>query len=595
MRSLARHPDLGLSVDVDHQSRRRLEEGLVGTEGPLRDKSTGLELTHPDTTGLLVEMALAGRFAPHYVLDPAAGYGNFLFEAATQSPTIERLVGFETDPKAVIAARGRLWEFASRGVELELHEQDALDAEITKESFDLVICNPPYVRIHRMQEQRESFRKRFETASGRFDLYFLFFELATKALRSGGRLAFITSNKFMTTTSGGALRHHLRENYAPLRIVDFRDASPFKAAVLASVVVLEKAGKYRGGARVVELERVASGGEPGSLAQLAVDPVPAFVKVPRLGAPPLLARSQSSAIREWGQSSAPWHLGGQGAYTTTRLLDSAPRQLGNLLPRFTVGIKSTADQVFIKPFDEATALSGIVEMELLHPLVRGGTIRRWHTTWDASNGYDRYVLYPHVQDARGRTVATDLERYPMAKAFLESHREELESRKYVTAAGRRWFEIWVPQKVDVMNTARKLVFPDFATSNTFALETTGSFVGSSAAFAIPRSEATNEDLFFLLYLLNSPLYDYLHKRHFGTSILARRYRYWTQHVSKYPVPWPTAALRKELADQALAAASTGVEPECHLERAVSAFPLTKSEQALTVKEVSDWLAHRSPS
>jgi adenine-specific DNA-methyltransferase len=573
--------------------RRRLEEGLLGIGGgPERDKQTGLELTHPDTTSLIVEMALAGGFRPRSVLDPAAGYGNFLYEAAAQDDAIERLVGFETDAQIAAAARARLWEFANRGVSVEILTADALLADMPTSDFDLVLCNPPYVRIHRLLDQKAELRKRFDTATGRFDLYFLFFELATRALRPGGRLAMITSNKFMTTNAGAALRGHLRSNYVPLRILDFKDASPFKAAILASVLVLEKAKGHRPVmARFIELERVRDG-SASELRHLARDPVPDYVEVRRLGAESVIARTESKAIRDWSRDAKSWHFASSGSTGTFEMLSENSGNMAKIFRKFSVGIKSTADDVFISPFDEEAARSGIVERDLLHPLIRGKSVGRWATHWDPGNGYDRYVLYPHREGERGRTIAVDLDQYPLARAFLGRHQSRLASREYVIAGGRAWYELWVPQRVQTMTSPRKLVFPDFATNNTFALDFSGAFVGSSAAFGVPISAIDDEDLWYVLYLVNSPLYEYLHKRHFGTSILAKRYRYWTRHVAAYPLPWPASATRRALANEARQASSTLIEPSDYLGTALAAFFLDSSQRRAAELEVTEWLDRR---
>ncbi len=43
--------------------------------------------------------------------------------------------------------------------------------------FDIVIGNPPYVRVDQIkQEDREIYKESFKTANGKYDLYYLFFE-----------------------------------------------------------------------------------------------------------------------------------------------------------------------------------------------------------------------------------------------------------------------------------------------------------------------------------------------------------------------------------------------------------------------------------
>jgi adenine-specific DNA-methyltransferase len=566
---------------------RLLEHALVDENGPLRDKATGLELTHPSITNLIALMALSDGFSPRRVLDPATGFGNFLYEVGCLSDSVTELVGYETDQRAAEVARGRLWEMATRGVRVDVRHEDALLAPIEAGSFDLVISNPPYIRVQRMGEATATLREKYETASGRFDMYFLFIELATRALASGGRLAMITSNKFMTTNAGRSLRDLLTREFTPLRIVDFRDASPFKAAVLPVVLILERTRSSTNRGRWVELERMGVAREtqaPGVEA-LAADPVPATVVVPHLGGQAMLASVESYPISDWRRGGQPWHhTSGDEDDVESLVMDGFPT-FGKMFAKFSVGIKTTADDVFITPFDEGTASSGLVERALLHPLIRGQTIRRWRVSWDADNGYDRYVLYPHRASAQGRTQPVELDAYPLAKAFLEQHRARLEARPYVIAAGRRWYEIWVTQRVATLMAPKKLVFPDFATRNSFALDYTGAFVGSSAAFGVPRDGVDDDDLWYALYLANSPLYDYLHRRHVGTSILAKRLRFWTGHVAKYPLPWPKRTLRIELAASAKRAAEAGEEPQDYLERSVASFGLAADDELRVARTV----------
>ncbi len=75
---------------------------------------------------------------------------------------------------------------------------------------DAVIGNPPYVSIEQLSAaEKEVYRRDFVTARGRFDLYTLFFERALGCLRPGGRLVFITPEKFIYVESSRALRRHI--------------------------------------------------------------------------------------------------------------------------------------------------------------------------------------------------------------------------------------------------------------------------------------------------------------------------------------------------------------------------------------------------
>jgi len=83
--------------------------------------------------------------------------------------------------------------------------------------FDLIIGNPPYVSIEGIIERdKDYFRKEFETAYNRFDLYFLFFEKSISLLKNNGKLVFVTPFKFLFVDSAKKLRkffsnHHVQK------------------------------------------------------------------------------------------------------------------------------------------------------------------------------------------------------------------------------------------------------------------------------------------------------------------------------------------------------------------------------------------------
>ena len=75
-----------------------------------------------------------------------------------------------------------------------------------KDGFDVVIGNPPYVNVEKIDPKVKAISKSFRTAHLKYDLYVLFFEKAIDALRPNGTLSFITSNKFLSQGYGLKLR-----------------------------------------------------------------------------------------------------------------------------------------------------------------------------------------------------------------------------------------------------------------------------------------------------------------------------------------------------------------------------------------------------
>jgi type I restriction-modification system DNA methylase subunit len=97
--------------------------------------------------------------------------------------------------------------------------------------FDVVIGNPPYVRIHEIpRDQKDYYWTHYVSASSQFDLYQLFYEKALGLLKMDGDLGFITSNKFCITRYGKVLREYIFDNYDVTSIVDVSNLNVFKDA-----------------------------------------------------------------------------------------------------------------------------------------------------------------------------------------------------------------------------------------------------------------------------------------------------------------------------------------------------------------------------
>jgi adenine-specific DNA-methyltransferase len=75
------------------------------------------------------------------------------------------------------------------------------------DGFDVVIGNPPYLRVDKIEKTfRNKLNQIYSVCTGKYDLYFLFYEKGILLTKSKGTLCFITPNRFTTTDSGEVLR-----------------------------------------------------------------------------------------------------------------------------------------------------------------------------------------------------------------------------------------------------------------------------------------------------------------------------------------------------------------------------------------------------
>jgi SAM-dependent methyltransferase len=167
----------------------------------------GFVPTPPAVVDLMVEMLFAER-APKptdSVLDPGCGTGEFidgiLRWCRERAIALPQITGVEADSRHLPVLASKFAHVRS----VRIEHADFLEPSFSQ--FDFIVGNPPYVSILGLSsEEKSTFRQRFETARGRFDLYLLFTEQALRRLRKSGRLVFITPEKFLYVETARPLR-----------------------------------------------------------------------------------------------------------------------------------------------------------------------------------------------------------------------------------------------------------------------------------------------------------------------------------------------------------------------------------------------------
>jgi REP element-mobilizing transposase RayT len=99
-----------------------------------------------------------------------------------------------------------------------------------KGGFDVVIGNPPYVRLETMKDISEAMSKmNYKTFEKRGDLYCLFVEKGFDLLKPKGVISFIMPNKWMQAGYGKSLREFFLQ-YELNQLIDFGDIQIFEGA-----------------------------------------------------------------------------------------------------------------------------------------------------------------------------------------------------------------------------------------------------------------------------------------------------------------------------------------------------------------------------
>ncbi len=104
--------------------------------------------------------------------------------------------------------------------------------------FDVVLGNPPYVRMELLKEIKPWLQEHYKVVSDRADLYAYFFELGLKLLKPNGMLGFISSATFFKTGSGEPLRRYLQTHATLKKVVDFGDLQVFEGVTTYPAILI---------------------------------------------------------------------------------------------------------------------------------------------------------------------------------------------------------------------------------------------------------------------------------------------------------------------------------------------------------------------
>lgn len=579
------------NYDLSGKSFEELKEDLFSllTDGIDLDsrKKSGSERTPNDIINYMLDLIgyRGQQILGKTITDPACGTGTFVAQIVDRLvdavPDEERdsithifidegcVKAYDTKPSnvfvtkviivAILAKRGCLSDIddvAKLISNLPVYCRDYLTVH---EKTDYVIGNPPYIRLQNLSnENREYIKKNFASATGRFDIYTCFLENGNKNLSSEGKLCLITSNKFLTANYGVGIRDYLSETGCVRKIVDLFDTKFFGAAVLPAITLCANTEDTDSpveyiGVKTTDKDAESSCDNTMELFEFIENKMTSNKAYIRFGDKVLEISRSLVSIPKGGKT---WNFSSVDENDIKHFMEAkAMCRLSDLM-EICVGIKTTADTVFVKPMTLDFIEEKSFEENVIFPLIQSFDVERWKITWGESKR-DRYILYPH-RECEGNMEAIPLNEIPNAAIYLEECADVLKKRTYLMESKTRsWYECWVPQKLSKFRQA-KIVTRDIVSHNSFAYDGDGRLCQGNTFFLIRRPESIfnmnfsslNEKdyYYFLLGLLNSHAMEYYQKMISG-CLYSQKYRYTSTNLNRWPIPEFDTMSAKMIADK----------------------------------------------
>ncbi len=237
---------MGRSIDMLESDRIVIQDSLDAAKTQNERNKLGQFATPPTLAREILTHAkgLAADHPKIRFLDPAIGTGSF-YSALRQvftSNEVTAAVGYEIDRHYGQPAI-ELWKDSR--LDLRIADFTSVDPD---DEYNLIICNPPYVRHHHLTNQEKNrLRDRSRVASGcrlsgLAGLYCHFITLSHAWLSRGGVAGWLVPSEFMDVNYGQELRRYLLESVTLLQIHRFdpNDVKFADALVSSSVVWYKK-------------------------------------------------------------------------------------------------------------------------------------------------------------------------------------------------------------------------------------------------------------------------------------------------------------------------------------------------------------------
>lgn len=367
------------------------------------------------------------------ILEPSFGAGVFLYEIIERiiqnghknnlnNTKIEQNInhsvhGVEYDEDLFNKTKQELinWVQQTHNLNITLPNLKRMDALDIPQSgtYDYIVGNPPYIRVHNMPAELREKVKQHAHATGTTDLYIIFFELALKWLKPTGKLGYITPNSWLKNTSQHNFRAELINNRLITKIINYGTKKMFPAVNTYTCIT------------ILNNERNAQEIEYTEADETTL--ISYTTLLPKAGQKLIfLNTAKQDELNAYEQG------------TTQTLKDVCTTQNG---------LATLGDRYYLIPEDDATEY----EPETVLPVVKASRYKGEPIT--------KRMLFPYTYDAdlnklRGLTEA-ELSQYPNTHQHFLNHEQKLRERSL--DRNSLWF--WYGRSQAVQQTMkRKLVF-----------------------------------------------------------------------------------------------------------------------------------------
>lgn len=372
-----------------------------------------------------------------------------------------------------------------------------------KGGFDVVIGNPPYIQISKLDEslKKNLAKMKFETFSSSGDIYELFYENGNRVLANCGHLCFITSNKWLRANYGTSTRKFFLSKTNPKLLFDFGQEMVFSTAIVHSNILLFQKGKLKNEFKGCQLSKA----KLNSLVKFFND----------------------NAINLDYFNEEVWAISTPELIKVKFHLEKVGTKISKWKIDINYGLKTGYNDAFIIDEEKKTELEAKDKKNksIIKPILRGRDTRKYYC-----NFHNYYLINSHNGSKRAGVSRIDIIKdFPTLYEHLKSFVPKVSSRSDM---GDHWTNLRNCAYLDELEKD-KIIFSEIVSEPQFYYDTK-KYYPEATAFLI-----TGENLKWLTAFLNSELITVIFRIFYAGGELVGKYRYKKAFLENLPVPEPT--------------------------------------------------------
>lgn len=384
------------------------------------------------------------------------------------------------------------------------------------EGFDIVIGNPPYIRVQGIDRvESEDFKKIFKSATGKYDIYVLFVEKSINFINDKGIVSLIIPHKWINSSFGSGLREICKDKIS--KFISFGELQVFTASTYSSLVW------FRPNNKKIRYLKLYNPDLSESLANIN--------------------EKDFTILENKDLGKDVWVLSDAEVNNVLKILNKQSNKVRDLFEGVYQGIVSGDNKSFylndchitgnlITGYSEVLNTRITLEKNITKPLLKGESVKRFEIDFD-----NTYIIYPYELINSDTCLIQEIalkENYPLCYSYLSDIKNRLVDRGSSTMNYPYWYSLWNFRKIENQKRV-KILTSDVCFTSSMCTDSKGEYFYNDTCYGLIKKQNDSFSYNYYLALLNSSICWFFLKNT-GSVLRGGYYRFKTNYIETFPMP-----------------------------------------------------------